>query len=156
MLIYQCVLHACCKVSAVEKTLKDMRTDAEFQTFWERAEEISNQLEFEAPHLPQQRRVPLRLGRGETQPTYRNVEHYHQVTNFYPILDTVIGQIQERFSENVIGVIQNIEKVLLADSEGVSQVILKDVANYYDIDQGNLKVELRVFANLVKLMSQKN
>ena len=52
--------------------------------------EISRKLELEPLQLPRQRRVPSRLGGGEIQPVYRNVEHYHQVTSFYPLLDVTI------------------------------------------------------------------
>ena len=51
-------------------------------------------------------------------------------------------------------IIQNIETVLLADTRGVSQEILEDVAQFYEFDQDNLKAELRVFANLVKEVEQ--
>ena len=78
------------KVSAVQKSLREMRSDAEFQKYWKEAVEISNKLELEALNLPRQRRVPSRLGGGEAQPVYRNVEHYYQVTSFYPLLDVIV------------------------------------------------------------------
>ena len=53
------------KVSAVQKSLREMRSDAEFQKYWKEAVEISNKLELEAPNLPRQRRVPSRLGGSE-------------------------------------------------------------------------------------------
>lgn len=83
-----CAAHS--KVNAVQKSLREMRTDAEFQKHWQEALELSNKLELEAPHLPRQRRVPSRLGGGEAQPVYRNVEHFYQVTSFYPLLDVII------------------------------------------------------------------
>ena len=144
------VCAAWCKVNAVEKSLKEMRTDEEFKKFWKEAEEIWNKFELDAPQLPRQRRIPLKLGGGETQPTYRNVEQYYQLTSYYPLLDTIIGQLQESFSENDIDTVQNVEKLLLADSRGVSQAILEHIARFYELDQDNLKAELRVFGNLVK------
>lgn len=128
-----------------------MRTDAEFQKHWQEALELSNKLELEAPHLPRQRRVPSRLGGGEAQPVYRNVEHFHQVTSFYPLLDVIINQLKERFSENDMEIIQNVEAVLLADNiTSVSQTALEQVSQFYDLDKDNLKAELRVFTNLLK------
>ena len=94
---------------------KKMRSDTEFQKYWKEAMEISRKLELEPPQLPRQRRVPSRLGGGEIQPVYRNVEHYYQVTSFYPLLDVTISQLKERFSENDMMIIQNIETLLLAD-----------------------------------------
>jgi len=41
-------------------------------------------------------------------------------------------------------------KVLLADTNGVSQEVLKDVATFYEFVYDNVKAEVRVFANLVE------
>ena len=128
-----------------------MRSDTEFQKYWKKAEEISRKLELEAPHLPRQRRVPSRLGGGEVQPVYRNVEHYYQVTSFYPLLDVIISQLKERFSENDMMIVQNTETVLLADNiSSVSQTALEQISQFYDLDKNNLKAELRVYINLMK------
>ena len=52
-------------------------------------------------------------------------------------------------------IIQNIETVLQADTRGVSQeLILEDVAQFYEFEPDNLKADLRVFANLVKEVEQ--
>ena len=139
------------KISAVQESLMEMRSDTEFQKYWKEAKEISRKLELEPPHLPRQRRVPSRLGGGEIQPVYRNVEHYYQVTSFNPLLDVTISQLQERFSENDMMIVQNIETVLLADDiSSVSQTALEQVSEFYDLDKDNLKAELRVYINLMK------
>ena len=106
----------------------EMRSDAKFQTYWKEAIEISSKSELEAPHLPRQRRVPSRVGGGEAQPVYRNVEHYYQVTSFYPLLDVIVSQLKERFSENDMAIVQNVETLLLADNiSSVSQAALEQV-----------------------------
>ncbi len=139
------------KISAVQESLTEMRSDTEFQKYWKEAIEISRKLELEPPHLPRQRRVPSRLGGGEIQPVYRNVEHYYQVASFYPLLDVIISQLKERFSENDMMIVQNIETVLLADNiSSVSQTALEQVSEFYDLDKDNLKAELRVYTNLMK------
>ena len=82
------------------------------------------------------------------KPVYRNVEHYYQVTSFYPLLDVIVGQLKERFSENDMAIVQNVETVLLADSiSNVSQTALEQVSQFYDLDKDNLKAELKVFTN---------
>ena len=78
----------------------------------------------EAPRLPRQRKVSCKLDEGESQPAYRDVKHYFQISKYYPILDIMIGQIQERFNKNDMEIIQSIETVLLADNfSSVSQTI---------------------------------
>ena len=101
--------------------------------------------------------MPLRLGGGEAQPVYRNVEHYYQVTSFYPLLDVIISQLEERFSENDMMIVQNMETVLLADNiSSVSQTALEQVSQFYDLDKDNLKAELRVYTNLMKQKEKTN
>ena len=90
------------------------------------------------------------------QPAYTNVEHYYQLTSYYPLLDTIIGQLQERFSENDMEILRNVEKVLLADTTGVSEDVLKDVSRFYELDHDNLKAEVRVFANLAEEIEKKD
>lgn len=144
-----CTAHS--KISAVQESLREMRSDTEFQKYWKEAVEISKKLELEDPHLPRQRRVPSRLGGGEIQPVYRNVEHYYQVTSFYPLLDVIISQLEERFTENDMIIVQNMEAVLLADSiSSVSQAALEQVSQFYNLDKDNLKAELRIYTNLMK------
>ena len=142
---------ACSKVNAVQKSLREMRTDAEFQKHWQEALELSNKLKLEAPHLSRQRRVPSRLRGSEAQPVYGNVKPFYQVTSFYPLLDVIINQLKEQFSENDMEIIQNVEAVLLADNiTSVSKTALEQVSQFYDLDKDNLKAELRVFTNLLK------
>ena len=105
--------------------LRETRSDAEFQKCWKEDVEISRKLELEDSQLPRQRRVPSRLGGSEAQPVYRTVEHCYQVTSFYPLLDVIISQLEERFSENDMMIVQNIETVLLA------QIALEQFSQFY-------------------------
>ena len=139
------------KVSAVLQSLKELRTDLEFDNYWKEANEISKQLQLEAPQLPRQRKVLCKLDGGESQPAYGDVNHYFQISKYYPILDIMIGQIQE----NDMEIIPSIETLLLADnSSSVSQTIFEQVVQFYNIDKDDLKVELRVFINSVKEKEQ--
>ena len=139
------------KVNAVLKSLQELRTDSEFNKHWKEANEISKKLQLEGPKLPRQRRVPSRLGGGEAQPACRDVKHYFKINSYYPVLDVMIGQIQERFSENDMEIIQHIETILLADNVStVSLQVFEQVSQFYDIDKDNLKAELRVFTNLLR------
>ena len=139
------------KISAVQESLREMRSDTEFQKYWKEAVEISRKLELEAPRLPRLRRVPSRLGGGEVQPIYRNVEHYYQVTSFYPLLDVIINQLEVRFSENDMMIVECTEALLSANNIScVSQAALEQVSQFYNLDKDNLKAELRVYINLMK------
>ena len=140
----------------MQESLREMRSDTEFQKYWKEAVEISSKLEFGGPHLPRLRRVPSRLGGGEVQPTYRNVEHYYQVTSFYPLLDVIISQLEERFSENDMMIVECIEALLSANSIScVSQAALEQVSRFYGLDKDNFKAELRVYINLMKQKESK-
>ena len=57
----------------------------------------------------------------------------------------MIGRIEERFTENDLDVIQNMEKILLASSvSSVSQDSLRQVANFYNLDLDDMRAEIRV------------
>lgn len=126
-------------VNAVLKSLKELRADSEFDKYWKEANKISKKLQLDDPQLPRQRRVPSRLDGGEMQPTYRDVKYYFQVNNFYPILDTTVGQIQKRFNENDLEIVQNTETVLLANNlSSISPAVFEQVAQFYSIDKDDL------------------
>ena len=54
-----------CKGNAMQESLKELRTDSEFQWFWKEAEEISVKLDIDEPLLLRQRRIPSKFGGGE-------------------------------------------------------------------------------------------
>jgi len=69
-------------------------------------------------------------------------------------LIVIVGR--DRFSENDMEILQNVEKVLLADTTGISEEVLKDVSRFYELDHDNLKAEVRIFSILAEQMEKKD
>ena len=138
-------------IVAVLASIKEMRSEEQFEKYWSAANDICENLGLEGPELPRRRKVPARLGGGSAQPSYEDVHHYYMVASFYPLLDVITGRFEERFSENDLEIIQSLEKLLLADSLTSDTLAnLETVAVFYGLDFDDLKAEVRVFTNHIK------
>ena len=59
--------------------------------------------------------------------------------------------MEERFSENNLTIVRDIEKLLKAETfSSISEMSISNVASFYNFNPDDLKAELRVFCNLVK------
>ena len=77
------------------------------------AKEKETQLELEPPTLPRHRRIPRRIDDGiADNEQYSSVEAYFR-RSYYNMLDILISEIQERFSENTYSVLSSVESLLL-------------------------------------------
>ena len=87
----------------------DLRTEQEFDRFWKEASDICCKLGFDDPVLPRRRKVPARLGGGSIGATYTDGKHFYLVTFFYPIIDAISARMEDRFHENDLAIVRNME-----------------------------------------------
>ena len=120
------------------------------------ASEKQSQLELEPPALPRHRRIPRRIDDGEAEnEQYSSVEVYFRRS--YYMLDILISEINERFSENSYSVLIALESLLL-DSFTCSEPKaehLAEIIDFYSDDSvlEKLKSELVVLYGFVKSIS---
>ena len=89
-------------------------------------------LEIDHPVLPRRRNVPTRLGGGSTDPTYIDVKHYYRVTSFYPIIDVITSRMGERFNENDLSILGDMENILTSNKlSAISDDIITNVTTFY-------------------------
>ena len=100
------------KVKAVLLSLKEMRSEAEFDKFYTAALDTCTKLGFDDPCMPRQRKVLTQVGGGDASPSYRNARHYYQISCFYPLLDVLHQQIEDRFQENDMQIMRDVEVIL--------------------------------------------
>lgn len=76
-----------------------MRSDENFDLFWEKVLKTFADFEVEEPHLPRQRKVPKRYEVGIVEPEFplSVVEHYHRI--YYQALDVITTSIESRFEQ---------------------------------------------------------
>ena len=80
-------------------SLQQLRTDLEFQSFWQKLMELVQKADIAEPSLPRRRKAPARyeIGTGEHH-TPSSVEDYYRPIYFLA-LDTLIQCISERFDQ---------------------------------------------------------
>ena len=121
------------------------------------AKEKETQLELEPPTLPRHRRIPRRIDDGiADNEQYSSVEAYFR-RSYYNMLDILISEIQERFSENTYSVLSSVESLLLdafSCSEPKEEHLTKTLTFYRDdFVPEKLKSEMIVLYGFVKSVS---
>ena len=137
-------------------TLTEYRSDEKFASLWKVATEKQTQLDLEPPTLPRHRRIPRRIDDGiADNEQYSSIEAYFRRS--YYMLDILITEIQERFSENTFSVLSSVESLLL-DAFSCSEPKeehLKRTLTFYSDDfvPEKLKSEIIVLYGFVKSVS---
>ena len=100
-------------------TLDQYRCDDHFDRLWGLALEKQSELNLEPPQLPRRHRVPRRVDDGRTEgEQYESVKVYYR-KSYYTMLDILIFELKERFSENQLSILLSLESLLL-DSRSYS------------------------------------
>lgn len=130
------------------KTLLSLRTDHNFQLFWEKATREANHLNVNEPSLPRRRRFESGSRDGYAFPD-TPVDHYRRV--YYEAVDLITTCINNRFDQPGYKIYRNIEDLLLkaANAEDYDAE-LKFVTEFYGFDFDGLgyllKTQLEVFS----------
>ena len=139
---------------SILSTLSQYRSDENFESLWKVASEKQTQLELEPPTLPRHCRIPRRIDDGEAEnERYSSTEAYFR-RSYYNMLDILISEINERFSENSYSVLTALESLLL-DSFTCSEPKaehLAEVTSFYgdEFVLEKLKSELMVLYGFEK------
>ena len=105
----------------------------------------------EEPCLPRARKVPRRLDDGSSGHVYRSPkDRYRHV--YFEVLELASGEVERRFEQSDITLIQSIESLLLHASNGEPHEISEDISTYLkdDIDQDRMKVQLQMLQEAIK------
>ena len=134
------------------KTLQSLRTDCNFQLFWEKTIRDADRLKVNGPSLPRQRKTPRRIESGSTDGySFPNtpVDHYRRV--YYEAIDLITTCINNRFDQPGYKIYCNIQDLLLkaANADDYdAELNSKFVTQFYgsDFDGYLLKTQLEVFS----------
>ena len=113
-------LHAL-KLSGVEgheivmftvKTLKTLRTDVNFNLFWQKIEKMINELYVDEPQLARRRKAPRRFEQGKPPAEFAATpkDEYHQV--YFETLDLATTSICSRFDQKGFKIFSNVQQLL--------------------------------------------
>ena len=117
------------------KTLRSMRTDEQFQMFWNVTTKKADLCHVDQPKLPRRRRAPARLETGMAQPEFPNSieDHYRQI--YYGVLDLLTTCLEDRFDQKDYHMYVNCEQLLCKAAQGDDYTKeLKEVTTFYGCD----------------------
>lgn len=132
------------------KSLKSIRSDSNFQLFWQRVCMKAQNFDVSEPCLPRRRKAPRRIGdEGSTEGSFPATvqEHYRRI--YFEALDLIATCISTRFDQPGFKVYYNIQNLLLKAAQGVEYTFELDyVTKFYgsDFNAELLKTQLEVFS----------
>lgn len=129
-------------------TFKDSRTQDKFNSLWIETQDIVEKYDLEEAKLPRERKIPLKIGGGRSQQNSINVKDYYLINIFYVVLDIIIADIEERFKENNLTLLNAMNDVLTSDLPDVASYNL--LSNTYDINNSELQSEVNILNRMFK------
>ena len=146
------------KMAAVTvSSLRDLRSDAYFERFWDEIKVKAVDLGVDEPVIPRTRRAPLRLDET-TFHTYHDetVEDLYR-RHYMEILDKFIGEIERRFELPTFILYSKVEDVLrkAATGENTPTAALGEIITHFgdDLEEAELRTELSMLKNTMQGMS---
>ena len=143
--------------SLTVKTLQGIRSDTDYDLFWEAAEIKRVNFGVEEPSLPRRRKVPRRLEQGHSEP-----EHFTTVKSYYrriyfEVLDLAVTSIKDRFDQPGFKIYSNTEQLLFKACSGENYMEeLRTFCDFYrdDLSKDDLEAELVVLKRLFQAKKQ--
>lgn len=130
------------------ETLRKIRSDSDFNLFWQKVEKKRVTFDVDEAQLPRKRKVPntSEVGKGEgTFPSFV-ADFYRQI--YFEVLDLATSCITDRFDQEGYKIYSNIEQLLLkAVSNKSYEQELAFVKQFYqgDLDADELASQIQVF-----------
>jgi hypothetical protein len=140
------------KMESVIDCLKMDRNDDGFSRAWNEAEEQSNKyrynmkgLSIEKPSLPRKRKIPKKLDASDCSEAslHKSLKQMFKIDIYFAGLDTVIANLQSRFSQNDYGKINNIAKLLL-DWTNIDNKVILNIQKFYNLS-ASFSTQLKFF-----------
>ncbi|MGH0137546.1 UNVERIFIED_CONTAM: hypothetical protein FKN15_064107 [Acipenser sinensis] len=127
--------------------LKEMRSDDFASQTFNHVNELCQKNGYSGPCVPHKRVIPTKLG-GGVKSSFEKPEDYYRTEIPYSTLDTLIEEVEDRFSENDLFIFKSLADVL--SSESPSDESVGAVSTTYSIDQEDLNSEINLFSRMFK------
>ena len=137
-------------IEATKTTSTSLRTESEWQKIYDTAVEIAESNNISIPLTQQRRRAPpaslSSIAIQETTGMRANIGEY-RTSIFYATIDSLIGELNSRFSETNIAILQSLQS-LIPSSSSFFHVL--PFLNHYDINVDSITAEMAVAINFLK------
>lgn len=129
--------------------LNKYRSDTEFNITWNKAMEITKKNNISSPKLPRKRTIPLKLGGGQVNSSnIISVQDMYKINIYNTVLDIIIKEIQDRFKENDLNILQAMKDVIVSEKSEKNSIKL--VCDTYKINFDETTIELTMFNRMFK------
>ena len=136
------------------KFLKRQRSDDQFITFYHSV--VSEAKDHtDPPTLPKQKRMPKRFDDGSVNHHFSTPEDYYR-KQYFEVLDLLAAEIERRFDQNSLKIINEMEQVLLNPCNGVTVQFSEEFLEKYstDVNVERLKIQLPMLQDLIKTANE--
>uniref|UniRef100_A0A1X7UNH8 HAT C-terminal dimerisation domain-containing protein n=1 Tax=Amphimedon queenslandica TaxID=400682 RepID=A0A1X7UNH8_AMPQE len=105
----------------------------------------------EEPKLPRHRRIPRRIDDGVSNYRHGTVKDYYR-QQYFEVLDIIIREIEKQLNQTSLGILNDIEGVLLSASNGILKQVPKRIKELYSsiINFDKLVRQLSMFQDFIK------
>ena len=127
------------------EVFKKIRTDDDFDLFWELAKTTQNSLEVKDPTLPRARKRPRRYEDGTAEPYHPPdvKQHYKQIC--FQSVDSIIVTIENRFQQKDYKTYSTLEQLIIKAATKKDHLQeLNEVVSFYASDLVNLNLKLNL------------
>lgn len=129
-------------VKVTVEVLQSFRSDDFFQKLWNLCSQLVQKYNFRPAELPRASRIPVRYGGGNKIP-YDTVEQFYKATILYPLVDTIVEEMSNRFSENDLDTLMQLSVLLKSDA--MDNLSIETISRYYRLNKEHLQAELECF-----------
>ena len=135
------------------KALKRLRTEESFKSFFELVKKEASGI-CDEPVLPRQRQFPRRIDDGASQHVHASIDAYYRM-EYFQAIDTVVGELENRFTQENFLVVRKIEDLLLNSANNKPVPLPEELCSLYhkDIDFEKLKLHLQMLPDAIKAVS---
>ena len=129
-------------------TLNSMRSDDQFDHFWDQTLLKAQELSVNEPQLPRQRKVPRRYDNGTACGDFPSTPKAHFKPVYFEAIDLITNCVQERFDQPGYRIYKSLETLLIKASKREEfQDSLDQVCAFYhdDFDKELLDSQLKTF-----------
>ena len=132
---------------------KRLRSEQEFECFYDASVKVAEQLSISQPVLQRRRRCPTRFEEGAAPHEYPSPRDYHRHM-YFEACDLLIAELEDRFESQHIPTVLSIEQALMKASNGADYegevAHLRESCYKHDIDWSDLMRHLPMLQDIIK------
>ena len=133
-------------VQGTLSVLKSLRNDEQFLELWNDTEQLAKKENCSPAVIPRRRTVPAKFGGGPSSANCETPADFYRQSIYFPVLDILINEINNRFKENDLELLHALRCVLSSKQANREYITL--ICNTYKVPESELIAELNVFNHL--------